>query len=54
MKYKWLHITLNQLIQQESIFGLDPSSEQSKTRGVEPPGLSEAYITKHYISFDCL
>uniref|UniRef100_A0A452FT92 Serine/threonine-protein kinase PLK4 n=1 Tax=Capra hircus TaxID=9925 RepID=A0A452FT92_CAPHI len=37
MKYMTAYHTKPEIIQQESIFGLDPSSEQSKTRGVEPP-----------------
>ncbi|XP_022412650.1 serine/threonine-protein kinase PLK4 isoform X1 [Delphinapterus leucas] len=37
MKYMTAFHSKPEIIQQESIFGLDPSSEQSKTRGVEPP-----------------
>lgn len=37
MKYMTAFHSKPQIIQQESIFGLDPLSEQSKTRGVEPP-----------------
>ncbi|XP_057403209.1 serine/threonine-protein kinase PLK4 isoform X2 [Balaenoptera acutorostrata] len=37
MKYMTAFHRKPEIIQQESIFGLDPSSEQSKARGVEPP-----------------
>ncbi|XP_036778845.2 serine/threonine-protein kinase PLK4 [Manis pentadactyla] len=37
MKYTTAFHSKPEIIQQESIFGLDPLSEQSKTRGVEPP-----------------
>ncbi|XP_061047079.1 serine/threonine-protein kinase PLK4 isoform X1 [Eubalaena glacialis] len=37
MKYMTAFHSKPEIIQQESIFGLDPSSEQSKTRGMEPP-----------------
>lgn len=37
MKSMTAYHTQPGIIQQESIFGLDPSSEQSKTRAVEPP-----------------
>ncbi|XP_006917823.1 serine/threonine-protein kinase PLK4 [Pteropus alecto] len=37
MKYMTAFHSKPDIIQQESIFGLEPLSEQSKTRGVEPP-----------------
>ena len=37
VKYMTAYHTKPEIIQQESVFGLDPSCEQSKTMGVEPP-----------------
>lgn len=37
MKYMTAFHSKPDIIQQESIFGLEPLSEQSKTRGMEPP-----------------
>ncbi|XP_010975969.1 serine/threonine-protein kinase PLK4 isoform X1 [Camelus dromedarius] len=37
MKYMTAFHNKPEIIQQESIFGLDPFSEQNKTRGMEPP-----------------
>ncbi|XP_059779553.1 serine/threonine-protein kinase PLK4 isoform X2 [Balaenoptera ricei] len=37
MKYMTAFHSKPEIIQQESILGLDPSSEQSKARGMEPP-----------------
>ncbi|KAF5923358.1 hypothetical protein HPG69_006527 [Diceros bicornis minor] len=37
MKYMTAFHSKPEIIQQESVFGVDPLSEQSKTRGMEPP-----------------